>query len=314
MAKAGLLLILLAPSGHRESPHLARARFLPGFQFRTQSHLGIPPFTTELNDHVRTEIERYANPGFGIALARGARFLPVIQDIFTAAGVPRELAYVALVESEFRADALSFASARGLWQFMPRTGERFGLQQDEWIDERADPYKATRAAAAYLRVLHRLFGDWNLALAAYNAGEGRILRATQEFDTTNFWELSRLGAIPPETRNYVPRIHAAILIAEEPQQYGIPTPEIDAAAPEIVPVDDAVDLAAVAACSGTDVEALLDLNPALRRRATPAGRRFDLLVPPGLASLAAACVNAPTGGSLRHLVAKSPEPGVPGRR
>ena len=100
---------------------------------------------------------------------------------------------------------------------MPLTGERFGLQQDEWIDERGDTYKATRAAAQYLAVLHRLFGDWNLALAAYNAGEGRILRATVRHETRDFWELSRLGAIPVETRNYVPRIHAAILIAGQPE-------------------------------------------------------------------------------------------------
>jgi membrane-bound lytic murein transglycosylase D len=272
---------------------------------RGESQLVVPPFPTELNDNVRSAIERYTNPEFGVALARGARFLPIIQDIFTAAGVPRELAYVALVESEFRTKALSHASARGLWQFMPLTGERFGLQQDEWIDERADPYKATRAAAAYLKVLHRLFGDWNLALAAYNAGEGRILRATEEHDTTDFWELARLGAIPPETRNYVPRIHAAILIAGKPQRYGIRLPEIEEAAPDIVPVVEAVDLAAVAECSGADVEQILDLNPALRRWATPAGRRFDLRVPRGLSRLVSACVKALPGGALKlHRVRK----------
>ena len=253
---------------------------------------GVP---IEMNDAVRATIHLYRNgmrDWFSGALSRGARYLPAIREAFVAEGLPPELAYVALVESEFRAEAVSGAKAKGFWQFMPATGRRFGLAQDSWVDERSDTEKATRAAAQYLRHLHGLFEDWNLALAAYNAGEGTVRRAIRRHGTNDFWELSRARALPRETRDYVPRVQAAILMANAPASYGF---EIDPGAPlsvATVEVDGPFALRDVARCTGLDLETLQDLNPALLRRATPARRTFDLKVPEGSADEVAACLES----------------------
>ena len=253
---------------------------------------GIP---IELNDAVRATIHLYRNgmrDWFSGALARGGRYLPAIQEAFAAEGLPPELAYVALVESEFRSHAVSGAKAKGFWQFMPATGRRFGLAQDSWVDERSDTEKATRAAAQYLRHLHDVFEDWNLALAAYNAGEGTVRRAIRRHGTSDFWELARARALPRETRDYVPRIQAAILVAGAPERYGF---EIDSAEPlpvDTVEVDGPFALREVARCTGLDLATLQELNPALVRRATPAHRTFDLRVPQGSAEDVAACLES----------------------
>ena len=253
---------------------------------------GIP---LELNDAVRATIHLYRNgmrDWFSGALSRGGRYLPAIREAFEAEGVPTELAYVALVESEFRSGAVSGAKAKGFWQFMPATGRRFGLTQDSWVDERSDTEKATRAAAQYLRHLHDVFEDWNLALAAYNAGEGTVRRAIRRHGTNDFWELSRARALPRETRNYVPRIQAAILVAQSPKRYGF---EIDPDAPrkvETVEVDGPFALRDVGRCTGLELGTLQELNPALLRRATPANRTFDLKVPEGTAEQVAACLES----------------------
>ena len=256
---------------------------------------GIP---LELNDAVRATIHLYRNgmrDWFSGALSRGGRYLPAIREAFAAEGLPTELAYVALVESEFRSEAVSGAKAKGFWQFMPATGRRFGLAQDSWVDERSDTEKATRAAAQYLRHLHEVFADWNLALAAYNAGEGTVRRAIRRHGTNDFWELARARALPRETRDYVPRIQAAILMAKAPQRYGF---EIDPDAPQppldTVQVDGPFALRDVARCTGLDMETLQDLNPELIKPATPAHRAFDLKVPQGRADGAAACLGSVT--------------------
>jgi membrane-bound lytic murein transglycosylase D len=252
---------------------------------------GVP---IELNDAVRATIHLYRNgmrDWFSGALARGARYLPAIREAFVAEGLPPELAYVALVESEFRSQAVSSAKAKGFWQFMPATGRRFGLAQDSWVDERSDTEKATRAAAQYLRHLHEVFEDWNLALAAYNAGEGTVRRAIRRHGTNDFWELSRARALPRETRDYVPRIQAAILVAKSPGWYGF---DIDPAVPvavDTVEVDGPFALRDVARCTGLNLETLQDLNPALQRAATPR-RVFDLKVPEGSADAVAECLGS----------------------
>ena len=155
-------------------------------------------------------------------LSRGAQYLPMIQEVFRAEGLPLDLAYVPLIESAFKPNALSRAKAKGIWQFMRGTALENGLKHDWYIDERADPEKATRAAAKYLKTLHRMFGDWHLALASYNGGPGRVQRAMKRSGRDDFWAADAPTSryLPRETRDYVPLILAAVIIARNPAQYG----------------------------------------------------------------------------------------------
>jgi membrane-bound lytic murein transglycosylase D len=176
-------------------------------------------------------------------------------------------------------------SARGLWQFMPATGLEYGLRQTWFVDERSDPEKATRAAARYLKALHRMFnGDWNLALASYNAGPGRVQRAVQRAGVRDYWRLTSTSRfLPRETRDYVPMVMAAILVARNPLLYGV---NVGSGAPfafESVEVAGAIDLKIVAEWCGVTVDDLRALNPELRRTTTPMGGH-QLRVPVGTAT------------------------------
>lgn len=255
----------------------------------------VSDFPVEANDAVLACIELYRGPlrdWFAAALARGASLLPYIRQVMTSEGLPQDLAYVALVESAFKASALSRARARGVWQFIPATGQRFGLKQDWWVDERSHPEKATRAAARYLKDLLAQLGNWNLALAAYNAGENNLLRATDRYGTKDFWQLRDRGALPRETANYVPMIHAAILVAKAPRDYGIEVPSEPELPFEYVPLREPVDLRALAECAGCALTQVQALNPELRRLSTPAGRAFDVRVPRGTGLTALTCLKA----------------------
>jgi membrane-bound lytic murein transglycosylase D len=222
--------------------------------------------------------------------------------------VPKDLAYVALVESAFKTSALSRAKAKGMWQFVSDTGRRYGLNQDWWVDERADPEKATRAAAKYLKDLHGMFGDWNLAMAGYNAGELTIEAGIKRYKVTDFWSLSKTRAIRRETKNYVPLIHAAIVVAKAPEKYGFQVEPDRLPRFENVVTDGAVDLRFVSECTGATLDQIQLLNPSLRRMATPAGRSFDLRVPEGTGSAVATCLaSTPPDRRVRfrtHVVAK----------
>ena len=175
-----------------------------------------------MNDRVLRYVELFQGRMRGFladGLSRGAQYMPMIQSVFREQGLPQDLAFVPLVESAFKPTALSRASARGVWQFMRGTGRENGLDHDWYIDERADPEKATRAAAKYLSSLHRIFGDWHLALASYNGGPGRVQRAVKRTGVANFWALSATSRhLPRETREYVPMLLAAMIIARNPLQ------------------------------------------------------------------------------------------------
>jgi membrane-bound lytic murein transglycosylase D len=204
-------------------------------------------------------------------LDRAQRYLPMIQGVFKSEGLPLDLAYVPLIESAFKNNALSRVSARGMWQFMLGTAQDYGLDQTWFIDERADPEKATRAAAQYLKALGGMFdGDWYFALASYNAGPGRLQGAVRKSRKTDYWEITSSSRyLPRETREYVPMILAAILIAKNPVLYGF---DVGATAPiayETVAVPGAIPLARIAEWAELDVEHLQDLNPDLRRTTTP---------------------------------------------
>jgi membrane-bound lytic murein transglycosylase D len=275
--------------------------------------LGTPPAASSLTDTVRTDLET-ANHDIPIPLnprvlayvelfqgrlhdfieegmKRGSRYLPMIQSVFRAEGLPLDLAFVPLVESAFKPNALSRAKAKGVWQFMSGTALENGLRRDWYIDERSDPEKATVAAAKYLRVLSKMFdGDWHLALASYNGGPGRMQRAMNKSGLDDFWALSaKPRLLPRETREYVPMILAAMVIARNPSQYGFDfEPET---APEIdkVTLPRPVDLRRVAEWTDTTIDHIQALNPELRRWTTPVkDTKYQLKVPAGTAAIVTA--------------------------
>src|SRR5688572_26778138 len=221
-------------------------------------------------------------------LTRGARYLPMIQDVFRAEGLPLDLAYVPLIESAFKTSAVSKAKARGMWQFMSGTALENGLKQDWYIDERADPEKATRAAAKYLKTLNGMFKDWHLALASYNGGPGRVQRAIKRSGRNDFWKLTATTKyLPRETRDYVPLILAAIIVARNPAQYGLTVPPMDTTpAFERIALYSPVDIRRVAEWVGAPIKDIQDLNPELRRWTTPVrATDYELKVPYGTADL-----------------------------
>ncbi len=222
-------------------------------------------------------------------LARGERYLPLLRERLQEAGLPQDLAYQAMIESGFNPYATSRAKAVGVWQFMSYTGKHYDLQIDWWVDERRNPDLATTAAINYLSYLYRLFGDWTLASAAYNAGEGKIGRAIKRYGTRDLWELSadKRTYLKPETKNYVPKIMAAAILSKYRDRYGL-TGEIleeDRLAAwsfDKVQVPEATGLAVVAKILGIEEEELEAINPELRRWCTPPGiENYPLNVPVG---------------------------------
>jgi len=217
-------------------------------------------------------------------MRRGSRYLPLIHRAFAAEEVPLDLAYIPLVESAFKTNALSRARARGVWQFIRSTGRHHGLRQDWYIDERSDPEKASVAAAKYLKSLSRMFdGDWRLAMASYNGGPGRVQRAMRRNRADDFWHLAaRSKALPRETRDYVPMVLAAIVIARNPAQYGFNfTPDVPLTYDTVV-LDRPVDLRWIAEWTGTTIDEIQNLNPELRRWTTPVrDEAYELKVPAG---------------------------------
>src|SRR5436190_12631126 len=248
----------------------------------TQHDVDIP-----LNSKVLSYIELFQtrlHDWFDEGLRRGSRYLPMIQEVFRAQGLPLDLAYVPIVESAFNPNAQSRAKAKGMWQFMRGTALEHGLKQNWYIDERADPEKATRAAATYLKTLGGMFsGDWHLALASYNSGPGRVQNAMARSRKRDFWDLAKTSRfLPHETREYVPMILAAIVIAKNPVQYGF---EFAAELPlsyEKVTVADPIDLRQVAEWTGVPIDDIQALNPELRRWTTPVRTdQYNLKVPVG---------------------------------
>jgi len=239
-----------------------------------------------INDQVAGYINAFANsPTFRAhmqrSMERAGRYKTLIQKVLSDEGVPQDLIYLAVAESGFQPQALNAKSgAGGMWQFMP-TGA-YGLVRNGYFDERFDPEKSSRAYAKYIKALYNQLGDWYLAMAAYDWGPGNIQRAVMRTGYADFWELYRRNAMPAETRAYVPQILAAIIMAKNPERYGLDKLALDKTVLyDTIPVDYAIDMRLVADVTEVSVQEIAALNPSLLRMTTPRDMSFDLHLPAG---------------------------------
>jgi membrane-bound lytic murein transglycosylase D len=238
-----------------------------------------------MTDQVAGFISYFSNRGRGIlerALARSGRYREMMLPILKQEGVPQDLIYLAQAESGFHALAVSRVGARGIWQFMGSRARGYGLSHSMYVDDRQDPEKSTRAAARHLKDLYNQFGDWYLAMAAYNSGPGTVQAAVKRTGYADFWELYNRNVLPRETKNYVPIILAVTIMAKNPKQYGLEDVAMERPADyDTVTIDYPVDLRLVAECIGSTPSELQDLNPSLLRMTTPRTGKFELHLPAG---------------------------------
>ncbi|GAC1420842.1 MAG: hypothetical protein NVSMB62_15230 [Acidobacteriaceae bacterium] len=247
-------------------------------------------FPLVVNDYVAGFISYFSNSPAGHAhlmrsLERAGKYKEMISRVLREEGVPQDLIYLAVAESGFQPQALNSRSgAGGMWQFMP-TGA-YGLARSGWVDERFDPEKSSRAYARYIKSLYNQFGDWYLAMAAYDWGPGYVQRSVMRTGYADYWELYRRNVLPQETKNYVPGIIAAIIMAKNPKQYGLENLVPDApVVSDSVSVKYPVDLRLVADLTNVSVAEIVGLNPSLLRMTTPRDTNFDLHLPPGTKDL-----------------------------
>lgn len=255
-----------------------------------------------LNEQVKDYIQYYQTRKWGVmsrAFERSGRYLPMMREIFREQGLPQDLVNLAYVESAFNYRAYSRAKASGIWQFIKATGSRYGMRVNYWLDERRDPEKATRAAAAYLKDLYEMFHSWPLALAAYNTGEYRIQRAIDQQGTTDFWALR----LPKETDLYVPAFMAITIITKDPNRYGFVAPEEEPWEVERATVPGAVQLRAIARAVGVPFDVIRDLNPAVIRGVTPpTAAAHEINLPPGTKAILLAKLDQLPRSSSRKVV------------
>ncbi|MHB8068819.1 MAG: transglycosylase SLT domain-containing protein [Desulfobaccales bacterium] len=245
-----------------------QVKFDAPIQINKQVRAYLVYFSTERKEVIR----RY--------LSRSTRYLPMIKEVFQENGLPEDLAYLAMIESGFTTNAYSPAHACGMWQFIKGTGARYGLAMDSYVDERRDPEKSTKAAAKYLLDLYKQFGSWYLAAASYNCGEGRVQKELNKSNHKNFWELSDNQCLPNETKNYVPQLIAATIIAKNPEKFGFKgIPYLPALAVDKVQVKEPTSLRAAAVAVNVPVEEVQSLNPELLRGVTPPDGTYTLKLP-----------------------------------
>lgn len=246
------------------------------------THSDLPLMMT---DQVAGYISYFSNRGRGTferAFARSGRYRGMMLPILKQEGVPQDLIYLAQAESGFHPLAVSRAGARGIWQFMGGRARGYGLQRSQWVDERQDPVKSTRAAAKHLKDLYAQFGDWYLAMAAYNSGPGTVQAAVKRTGYADFWELYRRNVLPKETRNYVPIILAVTIMTKNLSQYGFDDISLDEPLTyDTVTIDYPVDLRLVAECVDATTAQIQELNPSLLRYSTPKDGKFELHLPVG---------------------------------
>ena len=252
----------------------AETEIKTSLDFKFKPHPFVVQFLNFYQGRGRTTME--------VGLRRSGQFIPMAREIFREEGVPEDIAWLGQVESAWRPRAQSWAAASGLWQFIPSTGARFGLRQTAWVDERNGFEKATRASARYLKWLYNRYHNWELAIAAYNTGEGNIDRAIRCAGVADFWTI--YPYIAKETRDYVPNILATILIAKNPDKYGFKgiqrMPRIDRQY-DTISVPSATSLHLLASLADSSIDTLRGINPELRRDTTPRGEGYQVRVPAG---------------------------------
>lgn len=265
----------------------------------------------QMNSDVLRYIEFFTGAGrstFERWLKRSGKYMELFRTVLQKEGLPPDLVHLVFVESGFNVNAQSYASAVGPWQFMKATSKLFGLNVNQWVDERKDPEKATVAAARYLKHLYGIFGDWPLALASYNAGEGTVLRAIKRQGTTNYWDLK----LPQQTEDYVPQFMAALAITRDPVRYGFSEIELDDPLRfDEIALKGSVDLRAIARLAGCTVEELKQLNPAVRNLAVRGNEGVTTLrVPEGKSEIIMAAMQSgqqlpQADVTVRHRVRRS---------
>ena len=297
----GLIGLMLFSSGCSESHMFGKGHWFKHSESESSSSRGSRRYLKQLgirrlpesdipivvNDRVMAWVDYFRGPGrerFGRYLERSGQFRTMIQSTLKQEGVPQDLLYLALIESGFSTHAYSRARASGPWQFIRSTGHHYGVKDSRWADERRDPEKSTIAAAKYLKKLYQEFGDWYLAMAAYNSGEGKIHNAIEATGSKDFWVLSapETRYLRAETKDYVPKFLAASIIGKMPEEFGFNNVNYrDPMTYDRVAVQGPLDLKVAARLAGTSVETILQLNPELKRKITPPQKNYELRVPVG---------------------------------
>src|SRR3954453_24182844 len=229
-----------------------------------QQHRSIPSAVSLFSNELRGDIQTY--------LTRSSKYRALIEKTLAEFDLPKGIAYLPVIESGYTPTLTSRSGAHGIWQFMPDTAREYGLRVDWWVDERADPELSTRAAAQYIKDLYRQFDDWSLTLAAYNCGPGRIRRALADTGAKSFWELVDQGAVPKETRGYVPTFFATLIIAGDPASYGFKLAPDEVLDAKQLDLEGPLSLRYLASVAKIDEAVLKNLNPEYRHGVLPPGR------------------------------------------
>jgi membrane-bound lytic murein transglycosylase D len=256
---------------------------LPKDNFRKDPEFDIPIIINGKVEQFIHYFQTKIREKFVTWLSRSEKYIPFMKNVLKEHGLPEDLVYLALIESGFNPYAYSRAKAVGMWQFISLTGKRYGLRVDWWVDERRDPEKSTIAAAKYLKDLYDMFECWYLAAAGYNAGEYKIIKAMKRYRTEDFWKLTQYRYLKRETKDYVPLMIAAALVAKDPEKYGFTDVEYqDPLQYEKVNVPELTGLSLIAKACETSLDEIKDLNPELQRGVTPPNEsEYEIKIPFG---------------------------------